>query len=97
MRVHVRTMRRNGRNLPSKELMSQPPIAGFLEVNEQRDIELGRNTVRARLIDDKSGNDVLPELSSALLIWAAKNSMRVAGLERVDSADYAQTWSIEVV
>jgi hypothetical protein len=90
-------MRHHGRNLPNKELMALPPIAGILEVNEQRDIELGRNTVRARLIDDKSGNDILPELSSALLIWAAKNRMRMAGLERVDKADYAQTWSIEVV
>lgn len=97
MKVHVRPMRRYGRNLPSKDLMLQPPVVGVLEVNEQRDIELGRNTVRARLIDEKSGNDILPELSSALLIWAAKNRMRMAGLERVDKADYAQTWSIEVV
>jgi len=97
MKVHVRPLRHQGRNLPNKEMMALPPIAGTLAVNEQRDIELGRNTVRARLIDDKTGNDVLPELSSALLLWAEKNRMRLTGLERVDKADYAQTWSIEVV
>lgn len=97
MRVQVRPMRRQGRNMPNKEHMALPPIMGMLAVNEQRDIELGRNTVRARLIDDKTGNDVLPELSSALLLWADKNRMRLTGLERVDKADYAQTWSIEVL
>ncbi len=97
MKVHVRPLRRNGRNLPMNVIRSTPPISGVLAVDEQRDIELGRNTVRARLIDDKSGNDVLPELKGALLIWAEKNLMRMAGLERVDKADYAQTWSIEVV
>jgi hypothetical protein len=90
-------MRRQGRNLPTKEQMELPPIVGVLSVNEERDVERGRNTVRARLIDDKSGNDVLPELNSALLLWADKNRMRLTGLERVDKADYAQTWSVEVL
>lgn len=97
MRVQVRPLRRQGRNMPSKEHMALPPSVGILAVNEQRDIELGRNTVRARLVDDKSGNDVLPELTSANLIWVDKNRMRLTGLERIDKADYAQTWSIEVV
>lgn len=97
MRVHVRPMRRQGRNIPNKEHMALPPVMGFLTVNEQRDIELGRNTVHARLLDDKSGNDVIPELSSAQLIWADKNRMRLTGLERIDKADYAQTWSVEVL
>lgn len=97
MKVHVRPMRCKGRNLPQKEVFAQPPVVGLLAVDEQRDIELGRNTVRARLVDDKTGNDVLPELSSALLLWASKNRMRISGLERSDKADYAQTWSIEVL
>jgi hypothetical protein len=96
LKVHVRPLRRQGRNLPNKEQMALPPLVGVLAVNEQRDVELGRNTVRARLLDEKTGNDILPELSSALLLWADKNRMRLTGLERVDRADYAQTWSIEV-
>jgi hypothetical protein len=97
MRVQVRKMRRQGRNMPHQEHTALPPVVGTLAVEEQRDFELGRNTVRARLIDDASGNDILPELSSAILLWAAKNRMRLTGLERVDKADYAQTWAIEVL
>ena len=97
MRVQVRPMRRQGRNMPNIEHMALPPVIGVLAVNEQRDIELGRNAARARLIDDRSGNDVLPELSSVQLLWVDKNRMRLTGLERIDKADYAQTWSIEVL
>lgn len=97
MRVHVRRMRNQGRNLPIKEAQAQPPIVGLLSVDEQRDVELGRSTVRARVMDDTSGHDVLPELGEAQLLWASKNRMRLTGIERIDKASYAQTWSIEVV
>jgi hypothetical protein len=97
MKVQVRRMRRQGRNLIGKDHLTLPPFVGVLSVQEKRDIEQGRNTVRARLIDDKSGNDILPELNGALLLWASKNRMRITGLERVDKADFAQTWSIEVL
>lgn len=97
MKVHVRTMRRNGRNLPQKEVFAQPPIVGTLTVNEERDHELGRCTIRARVFDDKSGTDVLPELQSAILVWADKNRMRFVGTERIEKADVAQTWSVEVL
>ena len=97
MRVQVRTMRLQGRNLPLRVQMEKPPAVGTLTVNEQRDVELGRSTVRARLIDDASGNDILPELSSAQLLWADKNQMRMTGLERIEKADFAQSWSIEVL
>jgi hypothetical protein len=97
MRVQVKAMRQKGRNLPGDQLKSMPPKAGELLVEQKRDAELSRNTLRARLIDDKSGNDILPELSSAELVLTKKNVMRLAGLERIDQVDYAQTWSIEVV
>lgn len=97
MRVNVRPARRQGRNMPNFEHLALAPVMGVLTVYEQRDIELGRTTVRARLVDDRSGNDVLPELSGAQLIWADKNRMRLTGLERIDKADYAQTWSVEVL
>ena len=96
MRVQVRPMRKLGRNLPNKDMLAQPPVVGLLAVDEQRDFELGRSTVRARLMNDKDGTDVLPELGDALLLWAGKNRMRMAGIERINHASYAQTWSIEV-
>jgi hypothetical protein len=97
MRVQVKTMRSQGRNLSGELLRQLPPRVGELVVEQKRDSELSRNTLRARLIDDKSGNDILPELSSAELLVTKKNLMRLAGLERIEKVDYAQTWSIEVL
>lgn len=97
MKVQVRPMRKLGLNLPNRDMLAQPPVVGLLSVDEQRDYELGRSTVRARLMNDKDGNDVLPELGDALLLWVGKNRLRMAGIERINQASYAQTWSIEVV
>lgn len=97
MRVHVRPMRRQGRNLPQKEVLAQPPVTGIFSVSEERDHELGRCTIRARVFDEKNGTDVLPELQSAILVWADKNRMRFVGTERIEKADFAQAWSVEVL
>ena len=40
--------------------------------------------------------DLLPDLSDARLLWAENNRLRFAGFERVDNANYAQTWEVEV-
>lgn len=96
MRVQVKAMRQKGRNLPVDQLKELPPKAGELVVEQKRDPELSRNTLRARLIDHKN-DDILPELSSAELLLTKKNIIHVSGLERIDQVDYAQTWSIEVV
>lgn len=99
MRVLVRTLRLRGRNLTRDDLQTGPRHEGYLSVVEKRDIELGRPVVLARLVDSKSGieTDVLPELSDARLLWVESGKMRLTGLERIDKADYAQTWALEVV
>lgn len=98
MQVHVRPLRVRGRNLNRDELMHVPPHTGVLKVAEGRDHELGRPVVRARLIDQVSGTeaDVLPQLCDARLLWAEGGKFRLAGFERIDAADYAQTWSVEL-
>jgi hypothetical protein len=96
MKVHVRLMRYCGQNLKAPELKALPPRAGILEVSEQRDTDLGRSTVRARLLDEATRNDVLPELKSATLLWAQGSVMRLTGVEQIDRCDYAQTWTVEV-
>jgi len=98
MRVHVRPLRVKGRNLNRDELKGSPPYVGVLKVAEGRDPELGRPVVRARLIDQVSGTeaDVLPQLCDARLLWAEDGKLRLAGFERIDAADYAQTWSVEL-
>lgn len=97
MKVHVRLMRHCGQNLVAAELKAVPPRAGVLEVSEQRDTDLGRSTVRARLLDEATRNDILPELKAATLLWAKDMSMRLSGVEEIDRRDYAQTWNVEVL
>ena len=84
--------------MPWHEQHENPPFVGELSVAENRDLELGRTTVRARLRAalTEGGADILPELTDAHLLWAADNKMRLTGFERVDKASYAQTWSVEV-
>lgn len=98
MRAHVRPLRVRGRNLNRDELKDVPPHVGVLKVAEGRDPELGRPVLRARLIDQVSGTeaDVLPQLSDARLLWAEGSKLRLAGFERIDAVDYAQTWSVEL-
>jgi hypothetical protein len=89
-------MRHCGQNLRGAELKDLPPRVGILEVSEQRDTDLGRSTVRARLLDEATRNDILPELKSATLLWAKERVMRFTGVEQIERCDYAQTWSVEV-
>ncbi len=98
MRVQVRTLRTKGRNMNRDELNDIPPFIGNLRVAESRDPELGRPVVRARLLDTTAGTnaDVLPELCDARLLWAEGNKWRLTGFERIDAADYMQTWSVEM-
>jgi hypothetical protein len=97
MRVRVRPLRQNGRNLNRDELKDIPPHVGFLKIGESRNYELSRPMVRAQLLDAVSGveTDVLPELCDARLLWAEDKKMRLTGTERVRDADFAQTWSVE--
>ncbi len=96
MKVYVRLLRQCGKNLLAAEVKGVPPRAGVREVSEQRDTDLGRSTVRARLLDEATNNDILPQLKSATLLWAKGNAMRFTGVEQIDRSDYAQTWSVEV-
>lgn len=98
MRVKVRPLQTNGRQLKKAELQTSPPFIGLLKVSEGRDYDLSRQVVRARLLDVTAGTetDMLPELCDARLIWAADNSMRFSGFEQVDKVNYGQTWLVEL-
>jgi len=99
MRVKVRQLRQRGRLLRGIERNDEPAFTGDLAVAEARDIELGRPVLRARLLDISSGTnaDVLPYLNDARLLSADGNKLRITGLERIDEADYSQTWTVELV
>jgi hypothetical protein len=98
MRVRVRRLRKQGRMLNRDELKDIPPHVGMLRVAEVRDHQLSRPVLCARLLDltTKVDTDMLPELADARLLEVAGRSMRLTGIERLQEADVAQTWLIEV-
>jgi hypothetical protein len=98
MRVRVRKLRKSGRVLNRDELKDIPPLVGVLRVAEVRDHELGRPIVCARLLDPttKVDVDLTPELGDARLLWVEGRKMRLTGIERLQDADVAQTWSVEL-
>jgi hypothetical protein len=98
MRVKVIPLREMGRSMKRDAVAKVPKYVGDLSVEEERDHELGRPVVRARLMDVTSGveADILPRLGDVRLLWARKETMRITGFERIGGVDYAQTWSVEV-
>ena len=98
MRVKVKTMRKDGRNLHRGELNTLPAFEGQLQVREEHDHMLHRQVLRARLLDVSRGteHDILPSLSDARLIHAADGKLTLIGTERVDHAEYGQTWTMEL-
>src|SRR5690349_6529532 len=98
MKVKVKTLRQQGKNLNQDELKKLPPRVGILRVMEERDPALHRGVLRARLLDATRDAecDVLPGLSDVRLIFAADGKMTFIGTERIAAAEYGQTWSVEV-
>lgn len=98
MKVKVKTMRRAGKNLHKGELNVQPAYMGQLRVKEEHDPVLHRQVLRARLLDLSRGteHDILPSLTDARLIQAADGKLTLIGTERLDMAEYGQTWSVEL-
>ena len=71
------------------------------KLDHYKDEILNNNTMfmsEYRIPDTQNGTeaDLLPDLSDARLLWAENNRLRFAGFERVDNANYAQTWEVEV-
>ena len=99
MKVKVRLLRKLGCHLLRVEHDATPPVVGELSIAESRDSELSRTLVCARLTDalSESGPDLVPSLIDAQVIWAAKDKLRLSGIERIEKAAYSQTWSVEFV
>ena len=97
MKASVKTLRLKGRNLNRDELKDVPAFVGLLRIREERDRELNRTMVCAQLLDPTStaDQDLVPMLVDASLVWGEANKWRITGIERLDDADVAQTWSVE--
>ena len=96
MRFRVLRLRHRGRPLPRHEWHNREPAIGDLRVEQLFDEELLRHLRFARLVDvaRASGPDALPALYDPVLVAMSQQAFTLMGFERVDGAEYAQSWLV---
>jgi hypothetical protein len=77
-------------------VVNQEPRIGDLRIEESLDAELHRYVRTARLFDVSSPiySDKLPELLDVRLMAMSPQAFTLAGFERIDSVEYAQSWLV---
>jgi hypothetical protein len=99
MHFSVRYLRHRGRVIPWKMVVNQPAKVGDLRIEDSRDEELHRYVRTAKLFPDKADEAVLysgrlPELHDVRIICMSPQAFTLAGFERIDGAEYAQSWLV---
>ena len=97
MRFAVRLLRYRGRVVPWRDVVNRAPKVGDVRIEEIRDDELRRYVRTARLFPD-DGRVVpataIPELFDVRMIGMSQQAFTLAGLERIDGAEFAQSWLV---
>jgi hypothetical protein len=96
MRFSVIRLRHRGRPLPKREWARRTPIVGDLRVEQLYDEELSRHIRIARLVSLARVRDPedLPALYDPVLIAMSPQAFTVTGFERIEGADFAQSWLV---
>ena len=96
MRFQVVRLRHRGRALPKREWCNRVPVHGDLRVEQLYDEELRRHVRIARLVSlvRVVGSDDLPLLYDPVLIAMSPQAFTLAGFERIEGVDYAQSWLV---
>ena len=96
MRFRVLRLRYRGRPLPKNEWMNRAPAVGDLRVEQLFDDELRRYLRVARVVSVArvKDPDELPPLCEPLLVAMSPQAFTLAGFERQDGADFAQSWLV---
>lgn len=99
MRFAVHRLRYRGRPLPKREWQQRTAVVGDLRVEQLYDEDLLRHLKLARLVnlDRSAGPDALPALYDPVLIAMSPQAFTLAGFERIEGADYAQSWLVAPV
>lgn len=100
MRFAVRPLRLRGRILPWREIANLPPQVGELRVEGSLDAELRRYLRTATITPTDSmgaGRQLLPALLDVHLIGMSPRAFTLAGFERIDGVEYAQSWLVGAV
>jgi hypothetical protein len=97
MHFAVRLLRRRGRMLPWREVVNHPPLVGDLRIEEIRDGALHRYIRTARLFRDMEilHRDDRPTLYDVHIVAMSPQAFTLAGFERVEEAEYAQSWLVQ--
>ena len=97
MRFAIRLLRHRGRVIPWRDVVNRPPKVGDIRIEELRDEDLRRYVRTARLFPDDWTvvfSSTLPELHDVRVIGMSQQAFTLAGLERIDGVDYAQSWLV---
>lgn len=99
MRFCVRFLRHRGRVIPWRTVANQPAKVGDLRVEETRDDELHRYVRTAKLFSDEVivYSAALPELHDVRLVAMSPQAFTLAGFERIEGVEYAQSWLVAPV
>lgn len=99
MRFAVRLLRRRGRLLSRYDVANLPPLIGDLRVEEMMDTVCGRylRTASLRPDDRVVGPALIPDLFDVHLIGMSPIAFSLTGIERMDGAEFAQSWLVTPV
>jgi hypothetical protein len=96
MRFAVRFLRYRGRIVPYREVVNKPAFVGELRIEECHDDELHRY-VRTATLHHESVSTYradAPRLYDVRLMAMSPQAFTLTGLERIDGAEYAQSWLV---
>ena len=97
MRFAVRLLRHRGRVIPWRDVVNRVPKVGDVRIEEIRDDELHRYVRTARLFPEDGIVVVersLPSLHDVRVIGMSQQAFTLAGLERVEGVEFAQSWLV---
>ena len=96
MRFIVRPLRHRGRILPWRDVVNRPALTGDLRIEDCRDELLRRYVRTARLVDtdDMRPSPATRELLDVHIMAMSPQAFTLTGFERVDGAEYAQSWLV---
>jgi hypothetical protein len=96
MRFRVQRLRDKGRLLPRHEWLNRAPVIGDLRVEQVFDDDRRRHLVVARVVNVRrvKAPDELPPLYEPVLVAMSPFAFSLAGFERVEGADYSQSWLV---
>jgi hypothetical protein len=96
MRFCVHRLRYLGRPLPKCQWTQREPVQGDLRVEQTYDEDLLRQVGIARMVNPNRSvrPDELPPLHVPVLVAMSTQAFTVAGFERIEGADFAQSWLV---